>query len=165
MAVELAPVDKMNINEIARISSSEVDVAATYRLSDRARLMCSDLPTDCDLREFFDDETCRTAFALTFSSHSSKWMLVVEISKLGPYAKRYWVKRSWARLSYSDFVPEEAWQDIWRQVESLTMSIGLRLLTDEELETPLPEKMLFETPVGLAETVNDLLFYYDGRVV
>ena len=70
-----------------------------------------------------------------------------------------------AGTHYSDAPPREGAHPAEHVALSLARHLGLRTIETGELEGLLPEDFLFKTPIGEAETLNDVLFFFDGRYV
>lgn len=109
-----------------------------------------------------EDEECATAFHIDIKLPNDKYTFVIEVSKLGKWAKVYWKKTGFVGTTYQDDVPNDAHQRLLSDVSDVLPSYGIKLLSHEELTQEAPGVPdIFNLDDNAR--VGDLLFYFDGR--
>jgi hypothetical protein len=130
----------------------------------KKELSTRQFPLQAEVFEYLDEPRCNTAFAIRMRIPSESWALVVEVSKIGPFAKEYWVRKGRSL----DQVPNDLWEKRVGHVRQLLDRLGVRLLGRDELVEMLPQGVGYWDPIsttGSAQVVNSLLFYFDGKVL
>jgi hypothetical protein len=148
-----------------KIEKMEQDIDGVKHRCTVAREYLEKIAIKSQVFEYLDEKENNTGIAIRFQFFSERWKLVIEVSKMGPFAKRYWLKKTLFHTKYMDEIPGREWKQYWTKVVHLIDRMGVRLLDGNELSESLPEELQYPTPVGPAETVDDLLFFYDGRVL
>jgi hypothetical protein len=139
------------------------DVQVVQSLFDAAKRFLEQVPLKTELCHYFDEALCNTAFAVRMEIPSDPWQLFFEVSKLGPFSRRYWARKTWILTRrYSTAPPTAAWKRNVRHANVLATDLGVRVLTEEELREPLPEAKGFWIPIHPRETVEQLMFCLDG---
>lgn len=111
---------------------------------------------------FCEHEECATAFHIDIGLSKERYRLVIEVSKLGKWAKAYWKKDLFFGTSYRDDFPNNAHRRLLVDVTKILQSHGIQLLSNEELAQEvdgIPDPF---NPDDNAQ-LGDLLFYFDGR--
>jgi hypothetical protein len=107
-------------------------------------------------------ESWATVGSILIYQSQDKYTFVIEVSKLGKWAKVYWKKTGFVGTTYQDNVPNDAHQRLLSDVSDLLQSYGIKLLSHEELTQEVPDVPdIFNLDDNAR--VGDLLFYFDGR--
>ena len=117
-----------------------IDPTVTAEISD---CLQKSIPGLCGKRmshHVCPDKTCRTAFWLEINLEI-EYRLVVEISKVGKYARVYWKRRRSLSTDYSATIPpadRPEYGNCLRYVEQAISQCGVSLLNSEELDERVP---------------------------
>ncbi|MFH1869001.1 MAG: hypothetical protein ABH843_08545 [Candidatus Omnitrophota bacterium] len=104
---------------------------------------------------------CLVATDIELSKNKCKYTMVIQISKLGKYAKIYWKKRAiFGGVAFRYDIPKE-WNREFMQVKEVFRNSNARFLTEEELHEEIKEIKHIFNPKQNAR-VDDLLFCFDG---
>ncbi|MEK6410397.1 MAG: hypothetical protein AABN34_26035 [Acidobacteriota bacterium] len=105
------------------------------------------------------DEGCRTAFWLEIEVGLS-YLLIIEVSKLGEYARVYWKRKTMLSSKYSSVIPptdHSTYSIHLKAIEGILSQCGVILLGSDELNEEVPFEVDEYNPDDNA-TVGSLMF-------
>jgi hypothetical protein len=110
--------------------------------------------------------SCAVALDIIINVRSSKYSMVVQISKLGSFAWLYWRRKWWfgfGGMSYKYRIPKGWSEEMITCISDAIQSYGMRILGDEQLSEEFEGiRHVFATHEEEYATVRDLLFCFDG---
>lgn len=156
----------MNREIFESLERSPLDTEEISKIHEKV-VACIDLGGSIinEVSEMCEDQQCHTAFYVIFKYQGESTSMVLEISKLGPFAKIYWFKKRFRSKEYFDAAPSQFWDEQARKIGVCLAKKGIRVLKKSELIEDVSDIISYQTPVGPAETVDDVLFFFDGRHV
>ena len=158
--------DKTIVESIRKIYSNKKNPAyekdGLIKLAHLLRDSIRNIGVDSIKLVFCEHEECATAFHIDIRLPNDKYTFVVEVSKLGKWAKVYWKKTGLIGTTYKDGFPNEAHQSLLSDISDVLQSHDIELLSHEELDQEVPGMPDIFNPDDNAQ-VGDLLFYFDGR--
>ena len=118
---------------------------------------------DEEYRKIKYGKTCAVSLDVIVSIAGSKHNLIIQISKLGNFAKFYWRKElpvlRGAQFFYE--LPKDWPIDLFNEIKNIVENYGIRFLTEKELAEKCEAIPNYFDEREKA-TVDELIFCYDG---
>jgi len=133
----------------------------------RGALDCLDLRDHLtiEVSPLFDDhDDIRTAFYIKFEKYGRRPFMALEVSKMGPFAKIYWMlvekKFIFTKRTSVKIPPDDFWGNVASKLKDKLNEASIRVLTPGELYEDTG--MTLDSPIGPLASVDGFLFYFDG---